>query len=134
MERSCLSCKRHFKPHPAVPDQRYCADPGCQKSRKRKWQREKLARDSDYRANQTEAQKQWCRRHEDYWKQYRAKHPAYVETNRTAQRDRNRHRRSSGSGIAKMDELMGKSVVQSGHYRLIPICNPEIVKMDKLIV
>jgi hypothetical protein len=133
MERSCLCCKKHFKPHHAVPDQRYCADPECQKSRKRKWQKEKLARDSDYRANQAEAQRQWRSRNKDYWKQYRASHPAYVEANRTGQMERNRRRRS-GSGIAKMDELAGKSLIRSGRYWLIPVCTPEIAKMDELIV
>jgi hypothetical protein len=33
-----------------------------------------------------------------------------------------------------MDELTGKSVIRSGRYRLIPVCNPEIAKMDELIV
>ena len=133
MERSCLWCKKKFKAHHAVPDQRYCSDPECQKSRKRKWQKEKLASDSDYRANQGEAQRQWRSRNKDYWKQYRRNHPVYREANRTAQRERNRRRRG-GSGIAKMDELTGKSVIRSGRYRLIPVCNPEIAKMDELIV
>ena len=105
MERSCLCCKKEFKPHHAVRHQQYCSDPECQKTRKRKWQKEKLAKDSDYRANQAEAQRQWRSRNKDYWKQYRTNHPAYVEANRTAQKERNRRRRL-GSGIAKMDELI----------------------------
>jgi hypothetical protein len=133
MERSCLCCKKNFNPHPAVHHQRYCGDRECQKSRKRKWQKEKLAIDSDYRANQAEAQRQWRRRHKDYWKQYRKNHPLYMEANRRGQGERNRVRRL-GSGIAKMDELTGKSVIRSGRYRLIPVCNPQIAKMDELIV
>ena len=133
MERSCLCCKKKFSPHHAVSHQRYCGGPVCQRSRKRKWQKEKLANDSDYRANQAQAQRQWRSRNKDYWKQYRRKHPVYVETNRTAQRGRNRRRRG-GAEIAKMDELTGKSLIQSGRYRLIPVCNPGIAKMDELIV
>jgi hypothetical protein len=133
MEKSCLCCKKRFKAHPAVRDQGYCSDPGCQKSRKRKWQKAKLANDSDYRANQAEAQRQWRHRNRDYWRQYREKHTRYTEANRTSQRERNRRRRF-GSGIAKMDELSGKSIIRSGRYRLIPVCNPEIAKMDELIV
>ncbi len=133
MERSCLCCKKSFNPHHAVRHQRYCGDPECQKSRKRKWQKEKLTNDSDYRANQVEAQRQWRSRNKDYWKQYRRNHPTYVEANRMAQRERNRRRRG-GSGIAKMDELTGKSPIRSGRYRLIPVCSPEIAKMDELIV
>jgi len=133
MEKTCLCCKKRFYPHPAVRDQRYCSEPGCQKTRKRKWQKEKLANDSDYRANQAEAQRQWRSRNKDYWKQYRKRNPAYMERNRMGQKERNRRRRS-GSGIAKMDELTGKSVIRSGRYRLIPLCNPEIANMDELIV
>jgi len=133
MEKSCLCCKKRFKAHPAVPHQEYCSDPACQKTRKRRWQKEKLAKDSDYRANQAEAQKQWRRRNRDYWRQYREKNPAYTEKNRMGQRERNRRRRS-GSGIAKMDELRRKTVIPSGRYRLVPFCNLGIAKMDELIV
>jgi hypothetical protein len=133
MEKTCLCCKRGFKAHPAVRDQRYCSDPDCQKARKRKWQKEKLTRDSDYRANQAEAQRQWRGRNKDYWKEYRRKNPTYTETNRIRQRERNRGRRS-GEGIAKMDELKGKTVIPSGRYRLVPLCNLGIAKMDELIV
>jgi hypothetical protein len=133
MERSCLCCEKSFKPHHAVRHQRYCGEPECQKSRKRKWQKAKLGNDGDYRANQAEAQRQWRSRNKDYWKAYRRKHPVYTEANRTGQRERNRRRRF-GSGIAKMDELSGKRIIRSGRYRLIPVCNPEIAKMDELIV
>jgi len=133
MEKTCLCCEKRFIPHPAVRDQQYCSDPECQKARKRKWQKEKLATDSDYRANQAEAQRQWRSRNRDYWRRYRERNPTYTKKNRTGQRERNRRRRL-GSGIAKMDELEGKPHVLSGRYRLIPVCNPGIAKMDELIV
>jgi len=133
MEKSCLCCKKRFKPHPAVPHQGYCSDPGCQKARKRRWQKEKLARDSDYRDNQASAQRQWRRRNNDYWKRYREEHPAYTERNRMAQKERNQGRRS-GSEIAKMDELKEETLIPSGCYRLVPLCNGGIAKMDELIV
>ena len=133
MEKTCLSCKKRFKSHPAVHDQRYCSDPGCQKARKRKWQKEKLASDRDYRENQAEAQRQWRRRNRDYWRRYRERNPNYTESNRMGQRERNRRRGLEG-GIAKMDELEGKPPVLSGRYRLIPFSNEGIAKMDELIV
>jgi len=133
MEKTCECCKRRFIPHPAVRHQEYCSDPECQKTRKRKWQKEKLASDSDYRANQAEAQRQWRSRNRDYWRQYRRRNPAYTEGNRMGQKERNRRRRS-GAGIAKMDELRGETVIRSGRYRLVPLYNPGIAKMDELIV
>ena len=39
-----------------------------------------------------------------------------------------------GSGIAKMDEVKGETVIRSGRYRLVPFCNPGVAKMDELIV
>ena len=133
MEKTCACCKKRFMVHPAVRDQRYCSNPECQKGRKRKWQKEKLSRDSDYRANQAEAQRQWRGRNKDYWRQYRRRNPVYTEKNRIRQRERNRGRRS-GAGIAKMDELQGKTLIPSGRYRLVPFCNLGIAKMDELIV
>jgi hypothetical protein len=133
MEKRCRCCKKRFIPHPAVCHQEYCSNAECQKTRKRKWQKEKLARDSDYRANQAEAQKQWRSRNRDYWRQYRKRNPAYTEKNRIGQRERNRGRRS-GAGIVKMDELQGKTLIPSGRYRLVPFCNLGIAKMDELIV
>jgi hypothetical protein len=133
MEKTCAWCKRRFIPHPAVRHQRYCSDPECQKTRKRDWQREKLAKDSDYRQNQAAAQREWRSRNGGYWREYRKRNPAYTEGNRIRQRERNRRRRS-GAGIAKMDELKEKNIITSGHYRLVPLCNPGIAKMDELIV
>ena len=133
MEKTCLYCQKRFIPHPAVRDQQYCSNRECQRARKRKWQKEKLSRDRDYRANQAEAQRQWRSRNQGYWKEYRRKNPAYTERNRIRQRERNRFGRS-GSGIAKMDELKGKTVIPSGRYRLVPLCNVGIAKMDELIV
>lgn len=133
MEKTCLCCKKPFHSHPAVRDQRYCHNSECQKARKRKWQKEKLAKDNDYRVNQAEAQRQWRSRNKDYWGQYRKQNPAYTEKNRIRQRERNR-RRGSGSGIVKMDAHQGKPLIPSGRYRLVPLCNPGIAKMDELIV
>jgi hypothetical protein len=133
MEKRCQCCKQRFRPHPAVRDQGYCSAPECQKTRKRKWQKEKLSNDRDYRANQAEAQRQWHSRNQGYWREYRRRNPAYTERNRLGQKERNRRRRS-GRGIAKMDELKGRSLIRSGRYRLVPLWDPEIAKMDELIV
>jgi len=133
MEKRCECCKRRFIPRPAVRHQEYCTNPECQKARKRAWQKEKLASDSDYRANQAEAQRQWRSRNRDYWRRYRKRNPVYTETNRMGQKGRNRRRRS-GAGIAKMDEVKGKSFIRSGRYRLVPFCNSGVAKMDELIV
>ena len=133
MGKTCLCCKRRLLVDPAVANQRYCGDPECQKARKRKWQKEKLAGDPDYRANQAEAQRQWRSRNRGYWREYRRRNPDYTEANRISQRERNRRWRA-GSGIAKMDERKEKTVIRSGRYRLVPLGRWGIAKMDELIV
>jgi hypothetical protein len=133
MEKTCLWCKKHFHSHPAVRHQQYCGNRECQKARKRKWQKEKLVKDSDYRTNQASAQRQWRSRNKGYWREYRRRNPAYTEKNRMGQKERNRRRRT-GSGIAKMDEPKGKTLIPSGRYRLVPLWDSEVAKMDELIV
>jgi hypothetical protein len=129
MEKTCQCCIKKFIPHPAVKNQQYCGNPDCQRVRKRKWQKEKLTRDPDYRENQARAQRDWQSRNPDYWKEYRKRKRAYTEQNRLCQRERNRRR----SKIAKMDELHAKVSISSGRYRLVPLYGT-IAKMDELIV
>jgi hypothetical protein len=138
MNRICIFCGRSFKPYPTVPNQQYCSRPQCQKARRRKWQKEKLATDEAYRANQADCQRAWRQRNPDYWRRYRKMHPAYTERNRQLQQQRNhRKRQSSGvdrSVIAKMDELTRRNDCLSGHYRLVPIGRSGVAKMDELVV
>ena len=105
MEKTCPHCKKKFIPHPAVSNQRYCGSADCQRARKRKWQKEKLTHDPDYRENQAAAQRAWCDRNRDYWREYRKRNKTYSEQNRLRQRERNRRRRM----IAKMDELRSEN-------------------------
>jgi len=129
MKKRCPHCKRKFLPHPAVLSQRYCGSTDCQRARKRKWQKEKLKGDPDYRENQAAAQKAWRERNRDYWREYRKRNPGYRDQNRLRQRGRNRQRRM----IAKMDERHAKTFLPSGRYRLVPLYG-KIAKMDELIV
>jgi hypothetical protein len=122
-------CGKRFLPHPAVLNQQYCGSADCQRARKRKWQKEKLKSDPDYRENQAAAQKAWRERNRGYWREYRKKNKTYSERNRLRQSERNRQRRV----IAKMDELGAKSLVSPGRYRLVPLYG-KIAKMDELIV
>lgn len=133
MEKTCVCCKKGITPHPAVPDQRYCGKLECQRARKRKWQKDKLAKDSDYRQDQAAAQQEWCSRNKDYWKEYRKRNPAYTEQNRIRQRERNCKRRTR-SVIAKMDEQKAENAIPSGCYLLSPVPDGKVAKMDELIV
>ena len=135
----CAACDDLFTPRRNIPDQQFCSRPDCQRARRRRWQRQKLKADPDYRANQAAAQRRWRERNTDYWRRYRQSHPAYTERNREQQRQRNRTRSQtvtgpSPSAFAKMDVYESETVVPSGTYRLIPVAGRGIAKMDAYVV
>nr|WP_085958739.1 hypothetical protein [Cupriavidus sp. UYPR2.512] len=124
--RRCAACGQSFLPRPQVPKQCYCSDAACQRERRRRWQKQRMRGDPDYRDNQARARSSWLMHHKDYWSHYRTAHPAYVERNRTLQRSRNLRRRS----IAKMDVSCARSPLPSGIYTLQRQTSAGIAKMD----
>ena len=138
-KRRCAACGCLFVPRRNVPHQRYCSKPACQCTRRRRWQRDKLEHDADYRANQAAAQRRWRESHPDYWRDYRQGHPESAERNREQQRVRNRRRSIANAGrsppvIAKMDEYLLEKPVVSGTYRMIPVTASGVAKMDAYTV
>lgn len=137
--KHCQHCNKEFPPSRCT--QKYCRNRECQKSRKREWQKTKMQTDPDYKANQREAQKRWSTQNRDYWKAYRASHPAYTARNRQLQQKRNSHRttvsvQAGDESIAKMD---AKVPELSGTYYIWPVTSciefPELIaKMDAKLV
>ncbi len=82
----CAHCGRDFLPNPRVINQCYCNRPECQRARKSLWQRQKLAADQDYQANQRDCWKNWRQLHHEYWQYCRQQHPQVQERNRLQQR------------------------------------------------
>lgn len=115
-------CKRLFEPDPRVKNQLYCGERECQRARKRKWQKEKLSVDPDYKANQADCQREWRQRHPGYYKKYRQDHPAYCQRNTFLQGYRNTKARM----IAKMDAFKPAPINNPGVFYVLPV----IAKMD----
>jgi hypothetical protein len=138
-KRQCAACGCLFEPRRNVPQQRYCSKRACQRTRRRRWQRQKLKADADYRVNQAAAQRRWRERHPDYWRRYRHRRPEYAQRNREQQRERNRRRRSADTGpspapIANMDAYRSQKPIRSGTYRLVPVAASGVAKMDAYVV
>ncbi|WP_081768743.1 hypothetical protein [Herbaspirillum sp. RV1423] len=127
-KKYCMACGKIFQTLPQVANQRYCSSAECQSERRRKWQKEKLKSDADYRDNQARAQSEWRRRNPDYWKSYRELNAEYVERNRDQQRNRNSQMKAIT--VAKMDA----SSIPPGIYRLIKVNSREIAKSNEWIV
>ena len=118
-KKKCEACGRRFQPRPQTPNQAYCADLACQRIRRLRWQLDKRKTDPDYAENQARAQQAWRLRNGDYWKNYRADHPNYVEQNRKNQRDRSRRDlMKADDEIAKMDASTPSFTMPSGVYRM----------------
>lgn len=133
----CIHCGREFIPNPRVKGQKYCRDRNCQKARKGRWQRKKMAKDADYRENQKRCQEDWLRSHPGYYRKYRVEHPEYAERNRLLQIRRNAKRRRDSISrlIAKMDSLDTGFYSRRGElFKLVPQDERLIAKMDSLIV
>jgi len=132
MSKQCAACGQRFLPHPQVPNQTYCSAPECQRERRRRWQLEKRRTDPDYRDNQSRSHKDWAKDKPDYWGKYRDDHPDYTERNRKNQQKRNQKRQDVR--IAKMDVSAPAFPLRSGRYRLTPMTDDGIAKMDACIV
>lgn len=72
-EMVCVSCGRNFAVRPQSPKQKFCSMAACQRERRRRWAKDKLRSDPDYRANQLAAQRAWHSRNPGYWKAYRGR-------------------------------------------------------------
>lgn len=139
MEHQCAYCKSKFRPDRYHPHQNYCLKEQCQRSRRSTWHKIKLTTDKAYRENQADAQALWKAKNPDYWKNYRASHPQYVERNRREQQLRRSRSKTSlmppsQPDVAKMDVASLQQPVKSGRYRLILLDNDSVVKMDFAIV
>ena len=123
-------CRRLFPLNPRVKNQRYCGRKDCQRARKNRWQRQKMAADQDYKDDQRDCQKEWQKRHPDYWRKYRRRRPDYCERNRLLQKQRDKKRRVRS--LAKMDVSEPFSFVKPRTYYLIPELGQSLAKMDAL--
>ena len=139
-KRPCKNCRRLFTAIPQRPDQQYCSLKKCQRARKNAWQKEKMRTDPTYRQNQQDAQERWRKKNPHYHRNYRETHPEYTRRNRAAQADRNRKNRQNENqasifdAIAKMDVSKDENTIKPGNYTLISAEDPEIVKMDVIIL
>jgi len=138
--RRCRHCGCVFQVCNKVKKHGFCNTKGCQKARKRKWQREKMKNDANYRQDQENAQEDWKNNNPDFWKNYRRDHAEYADRNRKQQRRRNQSRNAKSAAgkksepIAKMDALTPDKTILSGKYQLVFVGSDMIAKMDSLIV
>jgi hypothetical protein len=128
MQIRCFHCQSLFDPNPRIKNQKYCSKRECQRARRRDWQRQKLATDPDYKANQRHCQNEWHKQHPGYYRRYRERRPESARRNRLLQKYRDTKRRRPRL-LAKMDACKSAPVKEPGAYYLIP----RLAKMDASI-
>lgn len=127
---SCAHCGHVFTSNPRVKNQRYCGQAPCQRARKRKWQKEKLATDDDYKANQRACQIDWHRQRPDYYIKYRQSNPRYCQRNTLLQIWRNAKARA----IAKMDASEAAPINKPKVFYLLPLIAKMDVSVQKVLI
>jgi len=126
----CKNCRRIIdQPNPRIENQQYCKRKKCQRARKRRWQKRKMATDKDYQLNQKASQRKWRENNPDYCSNYRTTHLDYCERNRILQKKRDACRRLSN--LAKMDAIAPLYENISEGYYIFP-ANSDLAKMDAL--
>lgn len=109
--KKCSACGRKLTQR-SPGRQTHCATDKCQRSRRRKWQKEKRKSDPDYKDNQSRAQRAWAERNPNYWRDYRRRNPEYTEKNRVREKERRMNR--NAKSVAKMDLQQEESPILSG--------------------
>lgn len=104
-KRRCPHCHKSFYPARCHPAQTVCGDIVCQRERRSRYRRRKIAKDAKYREACRESARQWRKEHPEYWKQYREAHPGAVERNRQQQghRKRKQHLKRLANNISALD-------------------------------
>ena len=85
--KSCGVCGESFAPDARTRElQKVCAKATCRRERKRLADAGWRAKNPGYRDQ--DKMRRWASGYPDYWRQWRAAHPAYVERNREQTRER----------------------------------------------
>ena len=89
----CCVCQRPFAPSRFHPHQAVCSAKPCQQQRRSQTRKRQLATDDEYLQVCRDSSRKWRANHPNYWQQYRATNPAYVQHNRAGQQQRDLRRR-----------------------------------------
>jgi len=138
----CKHCGKIFKRNPRLKSsQRYCYEVACQQERKNTWERVKIKTNESYRQRRQASKRRWRKQHSahTYQRQYRERHPEYIDKNREKQQQRNTRRKDlqESAMIVKTDALSQQRPINPGLYALLPWDNrgmEKIVKTDALMV
>lgn len=123
--KRCHYCGDWYVPDPRTAlFQRACPKKACRRQRKRAADRRWCQRNPDCLAARHPKVRQWARDFPQYWKRYRATHPAY------RLKERQRMRRQRVLRVAKQDAIRQNPVGYLADIRSLPL--KTVAKQDAI--
>ena len=90
-KKQCGVCRGWYRPDPRTRGfQKVCAELACRRARKQQADAQWRSKNAGYDASRAAKKRAWAKDYPDYWRCYRAEHPAYTERNREQTRERKR--------------------------------------------
>lgn len=132
---TCIHCGKIAPRNYRVKNkQKYCPGKECQKARMRKWKQKQYKTNPSYREKCKESQGRWRKKYPSYrfQKEYRAKHPEYVERNRELQKERNKRRKKERAPMILKTGALVLQPRDDGAYFLSKVKKTMIVNRNSL--
>ena len=132
---TCHHCGKSVPCNPRIKKQKYCSSRLCQNARRRSSGKKVSSSPSESRFLRKARNKRWRdnRPAHAYQKEYRKKHPEYVNCNREGQKERNKKRKPEPSSMIVKTYALSPQPLQDGLYRGFEVKSGKIVKTYALL-
>ena len=131
----CQHCGCTCRCNPRIKNQKYCFSRACQNARRNLTNKTRARKSSGSRSLRQARNKRWrdtFPAHE-YQKEYREKHPDYVQRNRELQKERNKSRKKNPAPMIVKTYALSPQPLQDGVYAGFEVKSRKIVKTYALM-
>jgi len=132
---TCQCCGKLVPWNPRIKKQKFCSSRDCQNTRRYTNTKARVTKSSECRFLRRARNKRWRDNYpaHEYQKEYRKKHPEYVNCNREGQIERNKKRKPESSSMIVKTYALSPQPLQDGLYRGFEIKSGKIVKTYALL-
>jgi hypothetical protein len=132
---TCHHCGKLVPRNPRIKKQKFCSSRACQNTRRYTTNKARANKSSECRSLRQARNKRWRDNYpaHEYQKEYRKKHPEYVNRNRELQKERNKKRKPEPSSMIVKTYALSPQLLQDGLYRGFEVKNGKIVKTYALM-
>jgi len=132
---TCHHCGKLVPRNPRIKKQKFCSSRACQNTRRYTTNKARVNKSSECRSLRKARNKSWRDNYpaHEYQKEYRKKHPEYVNRNRELQKERNKKRKPEPSTMIVKTYALSPQPLQDGLYRGFEVKTGKIVKTYALM-